>query len=567
MSQQKIVIIGGVATGPKAAARARRLDADAEITIIERGKLLSYGGCGMPYYIEGKVKEISELMATPAGVTRDIVFFDKVKNVKVLNETLALSINREAKTVEVVRVDSDEKQTIPYDKLVLATGGLPLIPPIEGIKTGHVFRLNHPDDAVAAREAITSGGVKRATIIGGGLIGMEVTEALAANGIAVSIVEMFPRLLPTILDFEMSHFLAKHVQAKGVQLYMEEKVIRLEENQGKVCKVVTNKREIDTDMVLLAVGVRPNTNLAKVAGLAIGSTGGIIVNEYLQTSDPDIYAGGDCVENLNLVSGQKVFVPMGSTANKHGRVIGDNVAGRSSTFPGITGTAVCKVFDYNVGRTGLGEEQARQLGYDVVTALVPSSDCAHYYPDNKLLLVKIIADRKTGKLLGGQVVGAGDGVKRIDVLATVLRFGGQVSDVGTLDLGYAPPYASAIDILAHATNTIENKINGLAKAVTPMEVKAKLERNEDFILLDVRGPNEYAAIRIENSHVKLIPLGQLRFRLAELPRDKEIIAFCKISLRGYEAYRILVGAGFENVSFMDGGIVAWPYETVSGNVK
>jgi len=331
----KIVVIGGVAAGPKAAARARRLDPTAEITLIERGKLLSYAGCGMPYFIEGKIKEIRDLVSTPAGAPRDTVFFDRVKDVRVLNRTLVLAIDRQAKTVETVRVDNNEHQTIPYDKLVIATGGLPVVPPIEGIRLNRVFRLNHPDDAAAIREALLAGQIKRATIIGGGLIGLEVTEALAANGVQVSIVEMLETILPTMLDFEMAAFLAKHVQAKGVQTYTGEKVLRLEPDaEGNVSRVITNHREIDTDLVLLAVGVRPNTQLARDAGLEIGPTGGIAVNEYLQTSDPDIYAGGDCVESHHLVSGQKIHWPMGSAANKHGRVIGDNLVGRKTPFSG-----------------------------------------------------------------------------------------------------------------------------------------------------------------------------------------------------------------------------------------
>lgn len=561
----KIVIIGGVAAGPKAAARARRLAPDADITIIERGKLLSYAGCGMPYFIEGKIKEIRDLVCTPAGVPRDVVFFDRVKGIRVLNRTLALSINREAKTVEVVRVDTNEHQTVPYDKLVIATGGLPVVPPIEGIRLHRVFRLNHPDDAAAIRDAVQSGQVRRATIIGGGLIGLEVTEALAANQVEVSIVEMLDQLLPTMLDFEMSAFLTKHVRAKGVQVYTGEKVLRLEpDTEGNVGRVVTDRREVETDLVLLAVGVRPNVQLAKEAGLEIGPSGGIAVNGYLQTSDPDIYAGGDCVESHHLVSGQKFHWPMGSAANKHGRVIGDNLVGKQTAFRGVVGTAVAKVFDYNVGKTGLTEKQAQELGYEVVTSLAPSPDCSHFYPANKVVLLKLVADAKSGKLLGAQAVGPGEAVKRIDVLATALCFGASVTDVGELDLGYAPPYSTAIDLASHAANIIENKLTGLAKSITPMEVKAKLERDEDFIWLDVRSPQEFEQIHLDDKRMKLLPLGQLRAKLGELPHDKEIIVFCKVSLRGYEAQRILEGAGFDNVRFMDGGIVGWPYELANG---
>lgn len=562
----KIVVIGGVATGPKAASRARRLDPEAEITIVERGQMLSYAGCGMPYFIEGKVKEVRELTCTPIGVPRDAVFFDRVKGIKVLNRTLALSIDREAQTVEVVRVDSGEYQTLPYDKLVLATGGLPVVPPIEGIRLHRVFRLNHPDDAAAIRDAAMLESVQRATIIGGGLIGMEVTEALAENGIQVHIVEMLDQLLPTMLDFEMAAFLTDHVQAKGVQVHTGEKVLSIEgDSHGNVRKVITDQREIPSDMVLLAVGVRPNVKLAEETGLELGPTGAIAVNEHMQTSDPNIYAGGDCVENLNLVSNQKVFWPMGSVANRHGRVIGDNITGTPSVFPGIVGTGVLKVFDYNIGKTGLNEKQAREQGYQVVTSLAPSPDCSHFYPDKKLILLKLVAEAETGKLLGLQAVGPGEGVKRIDVLATALRFGATVTDVGMLDLGYAPPYSSAIDVAAHAAHIAQNKITGLAKGITPMEVKAKVERGEEFIWLDVRSRREYDQMRIDDPRIKLIPLGEIRSHIDELSPDQEIIAFCKISLRAYEAQRALEGAGFNKVRFMDGGVTAWPYGVVTNS--
>ena len=561
----RILIIGGVAAGPKAAARARRLDPEAEITIIERGKLLSYAGCGMPYFIEGKIKEIRDLVCTPAGVPRDAVFFDRVKGIRVLNQTLALAIDRQTKTVTVVKTDTNEHQVLPYDKLVLATGGLPVVPPIEGVNLHRVFRLNHPDDAIAIRQALTSGQVQRATIIGGGLIGLEVTEALAANGVKVSIVEMLDRVLPTMLDLEMSAFLTKYVRAKGVDVYTGEKVLRLEPDaEGNASRVVTDQRQIETDMVLLAVGVRPNVKLAQETGLEIGPSGGIAVNEYLQTSDPNIYAGGDCVESFHLVSGQKFHWPMGSAANKHGRVIGDNLVGGQTVFPGVVGTGVLKVLDYNVGKTGLTEQQARDLGYEAVTALAPSPDCSHFYPENKVILLKLVADAKTGKLLGAQAVGPGDGIKRIDVLATALRFGATVSQVGQLDLGYAPPYSTAIDLASHAANIIENKMRGLAKAISPLEVKTKLEQNEDFVWLDVRSPQEFEQVHIEDQRMKLIPLGKLRERIEELPQDQEIVVFCKVSLRGYEAQRMLEGAGRQNVRFMDGGIIAWPYDLANG---
>ena len=555
----KVVVVGGVAAGPKTAARLRRLLPDAEITIVEKGNILSYAGCAMPYCIAGDMPDCNQLNYSPLGIPRDAVFFRQVKDITVMDGTVAESFDREKKVVHVVSTETGESQDLPYDKLVLSTGGVHVTPPIEGIRLNRVFGLSKPSDAVNIRDLVTSGAVKNAVLIGGGLIGMEVAEAFVRRGLHVTIVEMLPRVLPKLLDDEMAAFLTSYLCTKGIDVRASERVLRIEgDDLGNVAKVVTDKGEIDADMVLVSVGVRPNSQLARDAGLEVGETGGIIVNEHLQTSDRDVYAAGDNVENVHLVSGQKAYAPMGSTANKHGRVIANHIAGIDDSFRGIVGTAVVKVLEYNVGKTGLTEEEARAAGFNVVTALNPSADKAHFYPDHARTFIKMVADRDTGKLLGIQVVGPGDGIKRIDVAATALQFGATVDDVASFDLGYAPPYSGAMDIVAHTANIIRNKIDGVAESLTPAEVKAKLDRGDDFLWLDVRSPNEFEANHIDDPRVKLMPLGKLREQMDELPRDKEIIIFCAVSLRGYEAYRILKAEGFD-VKFMDGGIIAWPY--------
>ena len=563
--RNRIVIIGGVAAGPKAAARARRRDPGAEITIIERGKLLSYAGCAMPFCIGGDMDDCNKLDCAASGVPRDPTFFRNVKDITVFNRTSAERINRAEKTVDVIGVETGQARTIPYDKLVIATGGSPFVPPIPGHTLNRVFRLGHPDDAVAMRALIDGGEITSAVIVGAGLIGMEMMEALTKRGLKLTLVEMLPNVLPKMLDFETAAYLTRHVRSKGVDVRTEERVAEiLRDDQGNVSGVVTGSGEvINAQMVLVAVGVRPNVKLAQDAGLEIGATHAIAVNEYLQTTDPDIYAGGDCIENTSLITGKKGYWPMGSTANKHGRVIGDNVTGGRSTFKGVLGTAVLKVFEMNVGKVGLSEREAREAGYDVVTALTASSDCSFFYPDNKQILIKLVGERVSGRVLGVQGVGPGEVVKRLDVTATALTFGATAEALANVDLGYAPPYSSAIDVIAHAANILRNKMDGLAASLSPLEVKAKADDGEDFVWLDVRSPEEYKARRIDDPRVKLIPLGALRRRLSELPRDKEIIIYCQISLRGYEALRILVGAGFQDAKFMDGGIVWWPYETAA----
>ncbi len=554
--QNRIVVVGGMGCGAKAAARARRLDAGAEITLIEQGEDLSVAACGLPYYISGRIEKRDTL------VVRKPDFFSVVMDTDVLIRTRALSIDRAAHKVEVLQLKTNRVFSIEYDKLVLATGCLPVTPAALGVENiKGVFTLTRIEDAEAIRGLLIPREIKKAVIVGGGLIGMEVAEAFVAKGLEVTMFEAMDRVLPALFDFEIAAHIGKHLREKGVDLRVGQRVTGLEgDSQGWVRRVIAEGTAVEAGLVLVALGTRPNIKLARDAGLAIGASGGIAVDGHLQTSDSDIYAGGDCVENTDRITGRKILAPLGSTANKHGRVIGTNVTGGNETFPGVLGTAIAKVFDCNVARVGLSEAQAREVGYEVVTCLVPSYESATYYPGAREILVKLVADRADSRLLGGQVVGRGDVAKRIDVLVTALTFGATVDDMTSLDLAYAPPYNGALDALHHAANVIRNKLSGLAKSVTPMEVKKKLDRGDDFIFLDVRTSKEWKATRIEAPQVRLLPLGELRGRLHELPRDAEIVTFCRASVRAYQAQRILEGEGFTRVSFMDGSTAAWPYE-------
>jgi NADPH-dependent 2,4-dienoyl-CoA reductase/sulfur reductase-like enzyme/rhodanese-related sulfurtransferase len=558
----KIVIIGGIATGPKAAVRARRLDPDAEITMVERGGFFSYAGCGMPFYIEGVIEGLPSLLCTPRGVFRDDTYFEIEKDLEALCWTEAMKINRDEMTVSVRDVSSGEEHDMPYDKLVLAVGARPIVPRMEGSELEGVHRLFTPLDADAIRKELEAGRT-RVAIIGGGLIGMEVCGAFVSRGCQVSVLEMMDRLVPALMDEDISLLLERYLIDNGVDVRKGSRVVRLlDDGSGRVTGVETaDGQRIDADLVVMAIGVRPNVELAKAAGLEIGETGAIAVNEFLQTSDPDIYAGGDCVENTCMITGRKVYAPLGSTANKHGRVIGDNVTGGSTEFPGVTSTSVFKVLDYNIGTTGLNSREAEKLGYDVVASVAPRGEYAHYYPDSKSIIIKMIADRETSKLLGAQVIGPGEGVKRIDVAASVLRFGGGVKDVADLDLGYAPPFSTAIDPVAHAANIIRNKIEGLAHGISSMDLKTRLEGKGDFILLDVRTRGEVETEPFNDSRVVHIPVQDLRRRYEELPKDREIITFCRTSVRAYGAERILSGRGFKDVKFLDGSLKAWPFDT------
>lgn len=553
----KVVIVGGVAAGPKTGAKISRLAPHAQVTLVERGDFLSYAGCGLPYYVSGEVKEQKELMCTPVGVVRDPVFFQNVKNMRVLNRTEVLGIDRQQKMVRIRDLESKEERLLAYDKLVLATGACPVRPPVPGIDFGNVFSVQKVEDAEAIRDVIAQNKARDVVIVGGGLIGIEMTEALARHGARITVVERLPAILP-MMDPELVAHVIRHLELKGVKVLCSTSVQSFEGN-GRAQRVRTDQGDISCDLVIVAVGVRPNVALAQNAGLEIGKTGGIKVSAQMQTSDPDIYAAGDCVQATELVSGEPCYVPLGSTANKQGRVAAVNVCGGKDVFPGVLGTAVIKVFDYTVARTGLSEQQARKAGFDVVTALSSAPDKAHYYPEAKSIMIKIIADRKSRRLLGLQVVGPGEGDKRVDVAATAITARMTVDDVAHLDLAYAPPYSPAMDNIITACDIVRNKIDGIFEGISPVEIKESLQRGDNILFLDVRSPAEVAAMPFTLGSVVNIPLGVLRKRWTELPRDRRIVAFCKISLRGYEAAMILQGEGFTNVKVMDGGLIMWPY--------
>jgi len=558
-NQLKIVVIGGVAAGPKAAARARRLEPNADITIIEKDKYISYAGCGMPFYLSGQTREFEELFTTSYGVARKEDYFLNEKGIKVLTGTEAAAIDRVNKRVEVIDLGAGNRSFIEYDKLVIATGSIPTIPSIEGLDLAGVYRLNHPEDVLSIKAALAE-NVDEVAIIGAGLIGMEAADALMKLKVFANIIELKDQVLPGMLDPDLAALLALRLEDNGLELSLGRKVLKIEGENGRVTAVVTDQGRLETRMVIVAIGVRPNVKLAKDAGLKIGETGAIEVNEYLQTSDPDIYALGDCVENTHLVTGQKVYIPLASTANRQGRVAGDNIAGIKTKFKGVLGSSVLRVMGINAARTGLGEEQARSLGYDVITSVNPTFDATHYYPQHGKILLKIIADAKTKRVLGAQGFGPGDVAKRTDVLAAAITFGATLEDVANIDTAYAPPFNTPIDPLHHSVNIIRNKIEGIAEGIAPVNVKKKFDSGDDFVFLDVRSEQQFRPKHISDQRVKSIPLGEMRRRIDEIPRGKEIITSCVLGVRAYEALRILKGAGFDNVKFMEGSLEAWPFE-------
>jgi NADPH-dependent 2,4-dienoyl-CoA reductase/sulfur reductase-like enzyme/rhodanese-related sulfurtransferase len=551
----RIVVLGANAAGAKAASKAKRSNPLAEVTMVDRGSFISYGACGIPYYVSGTVSSVTELMSTPVGVVRDPAFFRKVKGVAVRTNTEAIGIDRELKTVQLRESLSGEISSIPYDRLILATGSSPLIPRLPNVGLPNILTVKSIEDAETLKASALPGA--SACIVGGGLIGLETAEALVQKGLKVTLVEMREQILPGVLDADVAFMVERQLGEMGVRVMTGCKVTGFAGGE-RVEKVLVGDAEISTDIVVLAPGITPNVELARNAGITIGATGAIEVDSRQRTSDPDIFACGDCCEARHLVTGNSVHLPLGSTANKQGRVAGINAAGGDATFSGVIGTSIVRVFRINAGKTGLSEAEARANGFEVETVLSPAPDRAHFFPGAKPIVLKLVAEKKTGRILGLQAAGEGAVDKRLDAAATAITFGATAEQLSQIDLAYAPPYAAAMDNLIVAADILKNKLSGEARGVTPQEVKRKLDAQEDFILLDVRSPAEHGQVGIEGA--KLLPLGMLREKVEELPKDKEVVAFCKISLRGYEAQRILDAAGFTNASFMDGGILAWPYQ-------
>lgn len=560
MSQKRIVVVGGTAAGPKAAARAKRLDQNAEVVLLQKAPELSMASCGYPYYVAGDFKEREKLLCTPAGVVRDPNFFNGAKGVTAMVGTEVTRIDRTAKYVSWTRPQTGEAGMLPYDKLILCTGASPRVPPIPGRELSGVTTLNSLADADNLRHLAEKGLARQAVIVGGGLIGMETCEALIKSGLDVTVVEAVPQALG-FLDVELAKLVENHARSKGAKIITGVGISALEGEDGTVRAArLADGTVLPCDLVVLAIGVVPNSGLAREAGLTLGVAGAISVDEFMRTSDPDIYAAGDCIEVTHRITGQKVHAPFGDLANLEGRVAGENaVLGDAVRFPGTIGSGICKVFDFGAGSTGLSERRAREAGFDVVTAINASPDKPGFM-GAKPLVSKMIADRKTGRILGFACVGQGEVNRQVAEMAVAVAAGWTVDELAMADLPYAPPYSQAIDHAIATAHILQNKMRGLMNGVVSLEVKTRLDAGKKIYLLDVRGPSEFEEMRLGLGET-LIPLGQLRGRLDELPADKdtEIVPYCKVSMRGYEAQRILEAAGYSNVSVMEGGLMAWPF--------
>lgn len=538
----KYLIVGGVAGGATVAARLRRIDENAEIILFERGKYVSYANCGLPYYIGGIIAERDKLFVqTAQGFTARF-------NIDIRTEQEVTAIHPKEKTVEITDINTARTYSENYDKLILSPGAEPLRPGIEGINSDKIFTLRNVPDTDTIKKYVSRSNPRHAVVVGGGFIGLEMAENLHQLGIQVAVVEMANQVMAP-LDYSMAAIVHQQLTDKQVDLRLEDGVSRFEETPEGIIVHLRSGKQITTDLVILSIGVRPETRLAKEAGLSLGTLGGIAINDYMQTSDPDIYALGDAVEVRHLVTGKPALIPLAGPANKQGRIVANNIVyGNRETYPGTMGTSIAKVFDLTVAAAGANAKLLKREGITYQSSYTHSASHAGYYPGAVPMSVKILFSPENGQLLGAQIVGF-DGVdKRIEMFAQVIQRKGTVYDLATLEHAYAPPYSSAKDPVNMAGYVAENILTQKVEIVHWRDI-AGLQK--DTLLLDVRTADEYSLGTLPNAIN--IPVDELRTRLSELPKDKPIVVSCAVGLRGYLAYRILTQHGFKNVKNLSGG--------------
>jgi NADPH-dependent 2,4-dienoyl-CoA reductase/sulfur reductase-like enzyme/rhodanese-related sulfurtransferase len=553
----KVVIIGAVALGPKVACRLRRLDPDVEITVIDKDDLISYGGCGIPYYVGGDVNEIEDLCSTAAHAVRDTEFFRTCKEITVMTGTEAIFIDRKGKKVLVRHLSDMREEELSYDKLVIATGSSPSRPPIPGADLPRVQVVSNLHHAEAVKNLLKQGRISRAVIIGAGAIGIELAEAMTDLwGVETTLIEMTEQVLPMALGKTIGRVVKRQLEEHGVKLLLSERVIRIggDPDTGSLL-VETYTGTLSCDLVVLSTGIRPNSALAIEAGLAVGRLGGILVDNRLRTSDPDIYAGGDCVELRHLVSGDNVIMPLGSLANRQGRVIADNIHGKANLFTGTVGTFALKVFDLGVSKAGMTFRQAIEAGFDPVFAVVSQPDHAHFYPSSQFIYMTLIADRRTRRILGIEAAGKnGQAVKaRVDAVAVLLRHGIDVDEICCLETGYAPPFSSAMDIINNAGNVLDNILSGRNRPIGVAEFIDRFQAGE-ITTLDVReAPTAAPFVEKYGGRWLNIPLAELRQRYEEIPTDRTYCILCDTAPRSYEAQVFLDNKGMVDTLNIQGG--------------
>lgn len=554
-----VLIIGAVALGPKAACRLKRLMPDARVTMIDQGVRISYGGCGIPYYVSGDVSSADELQATSFHMLRDPKFFQNAKGVDVLPRTRAERIDRIAKVVHARNLDTKKALQLGYDKLVLAMGSRSKRLGILGEDLPGVFAVSNLEDAEGIRSRVETGKVGKAVVVGAGFIGLEMAEALTDIwGVETTVVEITDQVLPGFVGADLAQMARHHMQEKGVSFRLSSKVFGFV-GEKRVKRVLLADEELEADLVIISAGVLPNSELAVEAGLSVSPKGTIIVNSRMQTSDPEIYAGGNCVQVPNLITGQPGYYPLGSLANKQGRVIGTNLAGGDAEFPGAVGGFAIRLFEISVAGAGLSLETAKREGFDAISVHVVQFDRAHFFPEKELMHLELVVER-TGRVLGVQGLCAnGDGlVGRVGAVAALLGRHPHVSEIGNLEYPYSPPFSSAMDIVNAAGNAAENILAGRSKTLTVSEFAALWEGSrQDFHVLDCRGlANAQPFLEKYPDVWRHIPQDELQARLNEVPKDKRLILFCNAGGRSYEAQITMEQAGIAGTLNLQGGVAA-----------
>ncbi len=559
---ERIVVIGAVALGPKAACRCKRLMPDADVTLIDQSSRISYGGCGIPYFVSGEVNRVEELQATPYGTIRDAEFFATHKNIKALVQTRATAIDRKAKTVTIEHLTNGTTEVLPYDKLVLALGSSANKPPIPGIDLAGITAATNLDEAEYIKTTIAAGSVANAVVVGGGFIGLEMAVALGDMwGIPTSVVELADQIMPNFLSPTLARMAAADLQNNGVAVYTAEKVLRFEGENGKVTKVVTDKREIAADLVIMAAGIHPNTAIAKEAGLAVNERGLLVVDTFMRTSDHDIYSGGDCAIITNQITGKPSWYPLGSMANRQGRVIGTNLAGGKAEFPGAVGAWGVKLFTQSAAGAGLTVDVALREGFDAINVHVEQIDRAHFYPEKNLMALELVVDKRTHRVLGVQgMCASGDALAaRINAVAALLSHGVHVNDISNLEVLYSPPFAAAMDIINVVGNVAENILEGRCIPMSQEEFEAQWTNRDagNVFFIDARVGRDAAPFKEKYpEHWHSIPQDEIAQRLDEIPTDTPVVLICNTGLRSYEAQLGLTAAGRTNTRSVLGGVSA-----------
>lgn len=534
----RVIIVGGVAAGTKVAAKLKRADRSAEVTILTKGKDISYAGCGLPYYVGKVIPDRSGLVVNTPEKFQDLT------GAQVCTGMEVTKVNRADKTVEAVCTDTGETSVWPYDKLVIASGASPIRPDLPGLDLPQVFFMRTPDDAVALRDAVEAGGIKKAVVVGGGFIGLEIAENLNAMGVRCNVLDMAPHVLPGF-DSEIQEYVENHLADMGINTMTGTRFEGVL-GDGRVEKVQTGKRALKADAVVLSIGIRANTAFLADTGIEMAPNRTILVDDHMRTNDPDIYAVGDCAMVKNRITGKDAWSPMGSTANIAGRVAAENIAGGDAVYSGAMGTAVCHLPELNVGKTGLSEAQAKEAGYDAVSVLTVVDDKAHYMPGAGNFIIKLVADRASRRILGVQALGKGEVDKVVDICVAAIAMKATADDMSDMDFAYAPPFSTAIHPLAHTVNVLMNKMDGALDSFTPAEFEDG--KAEGYRIIDAS-----PAPAIEGA--PYVDLTKVRGEAEGLGKDEPLLLVCAKGKRAYLTQNLLKYYGYTNTKVLEGGLL------------